>query len=478
MNSIMNHGFVSPYFLFNFAGGSIDTVPPRYFMSFHQDRSVNHAASFELTLVYVAGTLGDKTASNIHQLLLSSVDQPVYYQYGYRTPGGGVTTQDQAYTGIFTQYVEDINEGFLTYKICGVAHAVPIIEPRVNVESYINILKKEGGMVQPSQIVETLIKEDKDSGISELLRGFEIDIEKTDKMVDITTINVKNGPLAEVLNGKKNADGTGLPGGLVSYSVAPIEYNISIKSLASAYDTLVSHGASSNVTYSMEEAKNKMINQAEQPFVCYYDNVIGKIGSSGKGSFHYVPKQRRQITNHFIYNFGNNFIDSDVLSFNVSVDDIVAMANKNSANSTSCSIDTNGNLIGSNYNEAKASDFTRNTYNTLSGFDESAWMTIGMLADTLNFSYNATMTVVGQTECNQLLDKITVNVFVNGVPHVGLTGDYIIMSISEDLSDSGFTTTFELQRAVESISLENDLVATPTNGQAAKDAKNLVDDYK
>ena len=154
------------------------------------------------------------------------------------------------------------------------------------------------------------------------------------------------------------------------------------------------------------------------------------------------------------------------------------MANKNSANSTSCSIDVNGNLIGSNYNEAKASDFTRNTYNTLSGFDESSWMTIGMLADTLNFSYSATMTVVGQIECNKLLDKITVNVFVNGVPHVGLTGDYIIMGITEDLSDSGFTTTFELQRAVESISLENDLVATPGNGQAADDAKNLVDDYK
>ena len=157
---------------------------------------------------------------------------------------------------------------------------------------------------------------------------------------------------------------------------------------------------------------------------------------------------------------------------------MLMMATRNSSNSASCSIDMNGNLIGSNYNEAKVSDFTKNTYNTLSGFDESSWVTLSMLSDSLNFSYSATMTVIGQTECNHLLDRITVNVFINGVPHIGLTGDYIILGITEDLSDSGFTTTFELQRAVETEPLENDFVSTPLEGTAAKDAKNLKDDYK
>ena len=476
MNSIMNHGFVSPYILFNFAGGSIDTAPPRYFASFHQDRSINEAASFELTLIYVAGMLGDSTASNIHQMLLNAVDKPVYYIYGYRTPGGGVKTQDQAYTGIFTQYFETINDGYLTYKICGVAHSVPISTPSVKVSDYMKRLKSSKEYEQPSNILQGFIS-DNSTGFKELLENFDIDIDHSDRLVETSIISIEDGTLSEVLSGKKNADGTGLPGGLVSYSVAPIEYNSSIISLASAYDTLSSHGASSSITSSMSEAKNKMVNQQEQPFVCYFDNVVGQIGSSKKGSLHYVPKQRRQVTNSFVYNFGNNFIDSDVLSFDVNVDDIVAMATRNSSNSASCSIDVNGNLIGSNYNEAKVSDFTKNTYNTLSGFDESAWVTLSMLSDSLNFSYSATMTVVGQTECNKLLDKITVNVFINGVPHVGLTGNYVILGITEDLSDSGFTTTFELQRAVETEPLENDFVSTPLEGTAAKDAKNLKDDY-
>ena len=58
------------------------------------------------------------------------------------------------------------------------------------------------------------------------------------------------------------------------------------------------------------------------------------------------------------------------------------------------------------------------------------------------------MTVVGQTDCNQLMDKITVNVFVNGLEHLGLSGQYVIMGIEDDLSDSGFTTKFDLTKLV------------------------------
>jgi hypothetical protein len=56
------------------------------------------------------------------------------------------------------------------------------------------------------------------------------------------------------------------------------------------------------------------------------------------------------------------------------------------------------------------------------------------------------MTVIGQTQCSQLLDKIQVNIMFNGVPHPGLSGRYVILEITDDLSDSGFTTTFKLLR--------------------------------
>ena len=489
MNDILNRGFVRPYIEFNFANGSIDTAPPKYFLSFHQDRSVDSAASFELTLTYVPGMDGEKEATAIHQMLLASVNKPVTYTYGYVTPGGGIHLQETYYKGIFTQYTEDLNDGYLTYKIIGVGSSVENITPDCQVENYLAERKKNeyGTKVQPSKIVRDLVYVD--PIIRELFKDFYIYIEHDDEDILIESINVKNGTVREVFSGTYNADGTQSPTGFAYYShkaftpdqaisAGLLSPTASMESLASNYSIKASHGISSQITDAEQDAYNELNMTRRMPYVCYFDNAVDSKGSSMKGSFYYVPKFNRQVTNTYYYNFGNSFIDSDVLSFNVSNDCTVAMATAAGLTKASADIDYNGNAIGTTFNQVQTTGWHKNTYNTLSGFDESAWMTAAMIAQCLNFPFEASMTVVGQTKLNKLLDKIHVVVMMNGAEHPGLTGDYVITGIEDDVSDSGYTTTFKLLRDYNGGDSQQKYVTSKRNEAAINVQNALKDDWK
>ena len=226
MNDILNRGFISPYIKFNFHTGTIDTVPHRHFMSLSHNRSVTEASSFELRIIYVPGQHGEKEALDIHQLLLTSVNLPVTFQYGYITPGGGLQLQQHWYKGIYTQYKEDLgSDGTLTYTVTGVAEAVNVNTPTINVEDYLNELKAEKEEIQPSRIVEDLVK-GKDNGksnMSQYLGDFEHIILHDDEIVDINSINIKNGPLRDVLCGTYKADGTINIHGFASHSYIKVD---------------------------------------------------------------------------------------------------------------------------------------------------------------------------------------------------------------------------------------------------------------
>ena len=488
MNDILNRGFVRPYIEFNFANGSIDTAPPKYFLSFHQDRSVDSAASFELTLTYVPGMDGENEATAIHQMLLASVNKPVTYTYGYVTPGSGIHLQEAYYKGIFTQYTEDLNDGYMTYKIIGVGSSVENITPDCQVENYLAERKEIGGNVQPSELVKHLV--DNDPIISEMLQGFYKVIDTDDEKVDVRTINVKNGTIREIFSGTYNADGTQSPTGFAYYShkqLTPdqaisaglLSPTASMESLASNYSIKASHGISSQITDAEQDAYDELNMMRRIPFVCYFDNVVNSKGDPmDKGTFYYVAKFNRQVTNTYYYNFGNSFIDSDVLSFNVSNDCTVAMATAAGLTKASADIDYNGNAIGTTFNQVQTTGWHKNTYNTLSGFDESAWMTAAMIAQCLNFPFEASMTVVGQTKLNKLLDKIHVVVMMNGAEHPGLTGDYVITGIEDDISDSGYTTTFKLLKNYAGSDAQKTYVNSKLNTNALNTQKALLDDWK
>jgi hypothetical protein len=197
-----------------------------------------------------------------------------------------------------------------------------------------------------------------------------------------------------------------------------------------------------------------------------------------KGSFHYKEKFTRQVTNTYYYNVGNSFIDSDVLSFSVSVDDTVAMATVSGLNGVSTDIDYTGDLIGSSFNHVQTTGWHKNTYNTVSGFNEGAWMTSTVVADALNFPFEATMTVIGQTKLNKLLDKIHVVVMLNGAEHPGLTGDYVILGIEDDVSESGYTTTFRLLRDNGTFESPQDYLTSASDEVAQRVQESLKNDWK
>ena len=487
MNNILNRGFVHPYIVFQFAAGIIDTEPPRYFASFKQNRSVEQACTFTLTINYVPTNEGE--ADTIHNLILASVNKPVYYQYGYVTPGGGLVVQNNLYTGLFTNYDETLGEGYCTYTISGIARSIEITSPKVNVTSFMNELKAQGGSIQPSMVARRLIEEDETSGIKELFEQFDINIDHSDVEVDVESFNITGNTVHDVFFGTVVGENV-LPNGLVNLSHADYTPEEMINSgllseqdtmLLGQYDIKVHYGISSQITSEEEQAARSLEYLRKCPFVCYFDNVVDVHGDTLKGSFYYKPMKTMQPTNIFEYHYGNNFLDSDVLAFNAHVDCTVAMGNIKSLEGVSSGIDPNGNTQGSNLNTVSKEGFNPITFPTLSGFDESAFVTSSMLAKALQFPFEADMTIIGQTDCNKLMDTIEVLVYVNGARHPLFSGKYIILEITDELSDAGFTTQFKLLKEVSDTydaSNAPNYVSTPEQGRVYYQQNATVNDYR
>lgn len=461
MNSIMNRGFVHPYIVFQFAAGTIDVEPPKYFASFSHQRTVDSAGEFTLVINYVPNPGEDSDTNIIHKLILSSINEPVYYQYGYVTPGGGLVVQNQLYTGLLTKYDEQINDGYLTYTLSGpTTRSIEIASSTVNVTQFLHDLKSKGGTIKPSQVARMLVEEDDTTGIKELFSDFDIHIDHCDEPVDVEEINFYGDTLHDVFFGTVVNNYT-QPGGLVSLSrmeFSPdeiIERGIFTDAEVNLYNNFkfkAAHGISGQISEAEQSAFNSINMLATCPFVCYYDNVVSATGEKLKGSFYYVPKYTRQVTDIFTYHYGNSFLDSDVLSFSATIDGSVAQGNIGRLTGVDASIDANGNLQGSNLNVVGYLEgFKPNTYSTVSGFNEAALVSSTTIAEAMNFPFEAEMTIIGQTDCNKMLDKIHVDVYVNGVKNEILTGDYIIQGITDNLSADGFTTTFKLFRSLDGV---------------------------
>lgn len=486
MNAILNRGFVHPYIVFQFAAGTIDTEPPRYFASFSQNRSVSQACSFTLTLNYVPDSKTD--ANRIHNLILSSVNKPVYYQYGYITPNGGRVVQNNLYTGLFTTYDETLNEGYCTYTISGVARSIEITSPEVSVDAFIKDLKSKGGKIQPSEVARRLIQEDETSGIKELFENFNVYIDQCDSDVDVSSINIPGTTLHDVFFGTVVGDSVE-PNGIVNLSHMDLTVDelVSTGLLSESDYTLLSDYnivntyASSSATQEMQDLAESVEYLRKSPFVCYFDNVVNTNGDKLRGSFYYKPLKTLQPTNIFQYHYGNNFIDSDVLSFNAHVDCTVAIGTISSLQGTSTSIDPNGNTQGSNLNISAKESFNPMSFETLSGFNESAFVSSSMIAKALHFPFEADMTIIGQTDCNQLMDTIEVQVYVNGAKHELFSGKYVITDITDDLSENGFTTTFRLLKSVPDTydaSVAPNYVGTSDSGRVYYQQVATINDYR
>ena len=501
---ILRKGFVRPYIIFQFEDGTtLDTTPPRYFQSFEQTRTCDKACEFKLTLTYVPNYDGRKDANLMQALLLNKVNTRVTYQYGYLVADSPVPIlQNQKYSGILLQYEESINETTLSYTLSGTSSVTGLNTRTISIQNFIEKAKMlyQGEKVKPSELVsllcgesynqdislsasdyailnahssstiehlyyanspKALISEAIKTGIVDLLRGYKKDIDNIDDEIFLDDMKVSDGTVHDIFCGKSNIDGSASPDCFVYYSQIDGDDKgadtllQTLSSSLSADDVRLLESARivnrfSSTTYNeiMSKTSTDVQTKAKgiRRYIAYFDNVIED--GYENGTFHYkaVGTNNQTTNDMFNFDFGNSFIESVVLSFNTNYNCAVAYASIAGLDDESVNIDVDGEPIGGNYAVSQTGNLKKNSYPTLSGFRSDTLISESLIAQALQFPYEATMQIIGETMCHHLLDTIHVNVFVNGVPHSGMTGNYIIKGISDSLSDSGFTTTFNLQR--------------------------------
>ena len=179
--------------------------------------------------------------------------------------------------------------------------------------------------------------------------------------------------------------------------------------------------------------------------------------------------------NSFRFDYGNNQKESDVISISFSYDGSVAMANATASSSLSGSIDADGNNIGQSNSTTCVLSLGRNSYPTLSGFNEDKFLSQRELTEYLIYPMSASMKVLGQIEPNNLLDVIEVNVYINGTKHPSLSGEYSVTSVIDEVDSNGFYTTFELVRAEYSNTIKYEkYVTNPADGKAAETSTKIT----
>ena len=88
----------------------------------------------------------------------------------------------------------------------------------------------------------------------------------------------------------------------------------------------------------------------------------------------------------------------------------------------------------------------------------------------------ATLTIMGQLHPSNLVDVVDLVILINGTRHPTLSGEYSVLSIVDDLSNSGFTTTLELVRKENVPNIDYEIyVSNPTNGKASKTEQDRVE---
>ena len=471
-NSILEKGCVTPFIIMNFAAGSIDQIPPKYFMSFRNVRTCLEGCQFELSIMYAPDAFSPGTPEIINQMLLASVNKDVTWQYGFYASDGQIYMQDSQYCGSFTTYSESIgSDGSLSYTIKGVGSWVSMLTQEITLPEYkatqktlevggglgswVSMLTQEAselsGGLRPTDYLEPKIK----YGIlRKYFSDYDIIIQHLDNYV--SEIPASTGSILDVIIGKTNSDNT-KQGGLVSLSTIntsrylkstgisdrDLYYYNNYHIIGSSYSN-----ASSEVVESAKEAYERISDTVDNlltcGFIAYFDTSTNN--SSKKGTFYYGPRTLGTSAEQYTYEFGNNIKNSDVLDFSVDYNGAVAMASMPSTKVVDNSIDAAGNNIGSSNVITSSSNFNRNTYTTLSGFNEEVFMSRSLLSDKLVYPFKASMKIVGQLKISHLLDEIDVTVLVNGTEHPAFSGKYTILGITDELGADGFTTSLELQR--------------------------------
>ena len=471
MNDILKLGVVTPFVLFNFATGSIEAdIRPKYFVSLEHNRTCTKACTFKLNVKYVPDTFSPGTPTDIDNMLITSVRQQVTYCYGYYDCYGGRHLQQQQYVGQVYTYSSNTNiaSGTVDYTIEGTSYVAELAN------EYDVIRGKKKPIVKPSTHFNTKLIEgvrNGKGGFYELGLRYKMVIDGTDYPISIP--NLGRQPVLDLIMGKANNITTNKGinkrvGGLVDYSYAKKAHSIEAWYRAgnisqTDYDAFK---YSRGETY--ETIKANLENELKIPFMCYIDDICDE--PNKYGTLYYVPGNKNETNDVFVFRYGNNEKNSDVLDFSVNYDGSVPLAAAPASDVVQAAVDADGNVVGQSIAINTVNNLSRNTYPTKSGFDESLFLSEKELSKLMLYPFEASMTIIGQIVPSQLLDIIQVVVLLNGTEVPVLTGKYQILEIVDNVSSSGFHTTFKMRRFVEdeTVNLLETAVATPGGSSSAQ----------
>lgn len=498
-NRILNYGVTTPFVLFNFATGSIEsTIKPKYFVELNHNRTCKKATTFKLRIMYIPDTFSEGRPTLIDNLLISSRNDRVTYQYGYYDWRGARHVQDATYVGQMNKYDCDVDiaSGTLTYTIEGCATAVELLNTQTSLDT--RTRNYDLWRFPPSKVIRLCSDPDyPERPFYQLGLYYDRVIKETDEYVPLP-LYTQQGMMDIILGTAKAAKDSvnaekqtniDRDGGIVQHSrsktyetiydaykagtITTEEFiNIPTETYLNSNVLNGIRGIGSIVDEDKYLKYNSMAqsitNKLYSPFMAYFDDFAST--SHKYGTFYYVPKEGNMASNSYVFEYGNNVRQSDVLSISFTYDGSVALANANGSQSLAASIDDEGTNIGQSQSTTNVLSLGRNSYPTLSGFKEDRFLSQRELQSYMIYPSKATMTIMGQLEHpNNLLDIIDVVVLINGTRHPTLSGEYSILSINDTVNSSGYTTTFELVRKekLSDINLEI-YVTNPSNGKASK----------
>lgn len=501
-NHILNYGVTTPFVLFNFAAGSIEsTIKPKYFVDLTHNRTCKQACTFTLKIMYVPDTFEEGRPTLIDNMLVTSRNQRVTYQYGYYDWRGARHVQYQTYVGQLNKYDCDVDiaSGCITYTVQGNAVAVELLNEQVT------LLNSDHNKYKwtPAEVVEISSRTDFETRpFYKLGLYYDRVISQTDEFVPLPDytqqgmMNIILGTAKAAKDSDNNELQTNIDrdGGIVQHSrvklyntiqemynagVITAEEFITFPNSASLSLELNALNALSNIGNIADNGRaNTMINKINNlwysPFMSYFDDFASM--SHKYGTFYYVPKEKGMASDTFVYEYGNNVQQSDVINVSFSYDGSVALANSSASSSIAASIDDEGTNIGQTNSTTNVLSLGRNTYPTLSGFKEDRFLSQRELSSYMIYPSKATITIMGQIQPSNLLDVVDLIIFINGTKHPTLSGEYTVLGITDNVSSSGFTTTLELVRKEEVQNLKFETYVTnPTNGKASKNDQARTD---
>lgn len=390
-----------------------DTYRPDYFVSLEHNRIINGANTFTLNFNFVPGRVSGKDVNWFERQLLESTGH-IKFRYGLLTSDS--SEWSDFYFGFIESYTCTFSNGVLKYTVSGISSSVIANLDSIKNEDYYKIDE---------------VKDTADTVLT-----------KMEKIVNEDS-SLKDYYIFDRKNSSNNFE---ITGDLQISNYAPMEY---LNTIAHSY-----------------------IKDKTDPKVYFYKIVVDDTDRNGKGRISLKRYSRQKISASYSFDWGSK--DCDVISWNPQYDGSTALIFARDSSKVkkvgSYIEDDNGDTTGADVSDVDPQDKQKSDNHNIFSFDDSVSKNVTDLSSFLeasNYLYKGTITVLGlagkKAENLTLVDSVVeVSPMINGELHHS-AGLYQVLSITDRVSNGGFTTTLELQRAASVSGDGTQVLSSSTN---------------